>query len=822
MKNFILVLLFGFSLSLRCSNIYAQHLGKHVGLKSAKYITTDISKPSKLLDGEKPKAKWIWEKDNPNPLNYYLLIRKEIILDKIPGKISAYISAYSFADVYINGQLLDRYPVNCDPEFQVYEKVNLTKYFKQGVNIISAVVYNYGIGMHHRINARGGFFFQGKVEFKDAKPGMILSDKTWKVFHPGAWTGSGQMRTGIGEDRPNLIGFNEIFDASLMSYKWKETKFDETGWAAAYEIGTPPIAPWNNIVVVKRPPLHRTIALPVKMWKVKNTIIYDFGREVTASPGFEIEASKAGIVLEMGTGERLNSDSTVNDTKRVNYTDSYITKQGVQTWSPLTWRGFRYFSISQNDSVKIKNICAEIRGYDLSDKGSFECSDTLLNKIWEIGKNTIKLCAQDTYMDTPWREQTQYIGGDSRFLQKYAFYAFGGSSNFLTKYNILCGAQSQRWSHEGAIRSRYPTDWLLGPNTSAYLPDYELEWIIMLGENYKYFGDEDLVKRVYPNMKKLLDYIEKFVSPEHGLIKNAPGWIVLDHPRNFPIELKEEITALNCLYYEALQQASELSRYVLNDREDPKKWKRQADNLKLNIQKWLWSDEKKLFRDSFGSDKFSPQTQVYALLYDLVENPAKDKLTGYIVSKEKSSEQSFAYYVLYSVFNKEPGWALDYIRKYWGEQMKSPFFNGAWHEGWDVAAWKGDVGSTSHAWCSGPTALLPQKVLGAEPLEAGWKSFRVKPNPGNLTWAKGTIPSPKGNININWKKQPGVFSMDISIPKNSKGVVYIPSSVNSTITINGKSGLSTAKRYFIKSFTGYTELKLEGGNYSIVSIQAEK
>jgi hypothetical protein len=793
-------------LFVQCLCIYAQ------GSKEKAYI----SRPSFTLDGIKPEASWIWDNGNPNPADYHLLIRKVVTLDENPVKASVYISAYAFADVYINGTLLDRCPVNCDPEYQVYENYDIAKMLKRGENVISAVVYNYGIGMHHRINAQGGFFFQGEISIANKRAIKILSDNSWRVIKAAAWESSGRLRTGDGEYRPNLIGFNELYDASLMPEGWQKAGYDDSKWETAHEIGIPPLAPWNNIVVVKRPPLFRTEVLPVKQWKTKDAMVYDFGKEITGYPQIEINSSKKGIPLEIATGERINSDSSVFATKRVDYTDKYIAKEGIQSWSPATWRGFRYFSIQTNKDAAILKISAQTRNYDLSGEGSFECSDTLLNKIWETGRYTVKLCSQDTYMDTPWREQTQYIAGDSRFLLKYAFYAFGGSSNFLTKYNIISGAESQRWSSEGAIRSRYPTDWLLGKNTSAYLPDYELEWIIMLGEYCRYFGDEDLVKQVYPNMVKLLEYLGKFVSDGHGLMKDAPGWIVLDHPDTYPMDLKSEITALNCLYYEALNQAAFLAERVMHNKSQMQNWQNNAGQLKKNIQTWLWDPEKKLYRDSYGSDSISQPTQVYALLYGLVDEASKESVIKYITDKGRNSEQSFAYYVLYSVFDKNAQWALDYIRSNWGGQMKSPIFNGAWHEGWDVASWTSDVGSTSHAWCSGPTALLPQKVLGAEPLEPGWSSFTVKPYTGNLEWAKGIVPSPKGNINIDWKREGKKFVINITVPQNSKALVNIS---ESEIEYIEKNGIRLSEKEGVNLLQKKNEervLVMIPGSYSIV------
>ena len=143
-------------------------------------VNGTITPPSNLLDGKKATAQWIWAPGEQNPRNQYLLIRKTIkFLDK-PDSLIAYISAYAVADVYVNGKLVDRCPMNSDPEFQVYEKFDLTPLFQKGENTISAIVYNYGIGMHHRINARGGFFFQSYAHGIEPGPRLQLGKNVLK------------------------------------------------------------------------------------------------------------------------------------------------------------------------------------------------------------------------------------------------------------------------------------------------------------------------------------------------------------------------------------------------------------------------------------------------------------------------------------------------------------------------------------------------------------------------------------------------------------------------------------------------------------------
>jgi len=81
----------------------------------------------------------------------------------------AFISAFAFAELYINGQYLDRVPANPDPEYQTYKEIDLMPYLNKGANTIAALVYNVGEGLHHRMDARGGFFFQAVVTDKKVK-----------------------------------------------------------------------------------------------------------------------------------------------------------------------------------------------------------------------------------------------------------------------------------------------------------------------------------------------------------------------------------------------------------------------------------------------------------------------------------------------------------------------------------------------------------------------------------------------------------------------------------------------------------------------------
>jgi alpha-L-rhamnosidase len=801
MRNVLLTLLVSLLLTLGAGAQpadLADRWGKH----------SYISEPSATLDGVKPLANWIWDSGDENPRNYYLLVRKTFTLDKLPQQASAYISAYANADVYINGRLFERCPIDCDPESQCYDHFDILPYLHQGKNCISAIVQNFGVGLHSQMNGRGGFFFQGKLDYAGGSSADLLSDDSWKVTQAKAWNTESPFR----EPKAHLIGFIEDFDARLWPEGWLEADFNDSTWEDAKVIGVPPVAPWNHLVVTERPHLIRTIVQPVAQWQAGDHMVYDFGDEIAGYPQFTISAAEEGVQFELGTGERLDADKApLIRTASGDHSEKYTTRKGVQSWRPHTWTGFRYLSIETKPGVELQKVSAEFACYDYEMGGSFECSDPLLNKIWDVGKHTMRINSIDTYED-PWREHTQYIAADSRYMMVFGNYAFGKSSRFLSAYNLICGAESQRWRTDGAMRSRYPTDYFLQPGSSAYLADYQFEWAMMMREYFIYYGNDELIANLYPNLKQAMEYFRPFMDSETGLLSKLPGWIVLDWPDTYGIEKKSAITAINCEYYGALKAAAAVATDFAHDPQQAQIWNDQAQQLKDTINKELWSEKDRAYLDSYGGTRTGQQTQVYALTYGLADDSRKADMAKLIMSRGKASQQSFAYRVVDSMFvENQDQWALDYIRKNWGDQMKLSSFNGAWQEGWDLPC-----GSTSHAWSSGPTALLPEKVLGVEPTDYGWKTFQVKPHPGDLKWAKGTISTVSGDIAAAWQKSAGNdFKLQLKVPPATTATVYLPTADSKQVKVDGKS---LAERPEIKAQPEsgtWTVLTLGGGDYQL-------
>ena len=58
-------------------------------------------------------------------------------------------------------------------------------------------------------------------------------------------------------------------------------------------------------------------------------------------------------------------------------------------------------------------------------------------------------------------------------------------------------------------------------------------------------------------------------------------------------------------------------------------------------------------------------------------------------------------------------------------------------------------GTVSHAWGATPTRDAMTRILGVEPDEPGFGVARVEPELGDLDWAAGRVPTPRGSISVD-------------------------------------------------------------------------
>ena len=84
------------------------------------------------------------------------------------------------------------------------------------------------------------------------------------------------------------------------------------------------------------------------------------------------------------------------------------------------------------------------------------------------------------------------------------------------------------------------------------------------------------------------------------------------------------------------------------------------------------------------------------------------------------------------------------------------------------------TGDLSHGWCSSPLIQMSARVLGVTPAAPGFDTIAVRPELGNLTWAKGSVPTPHGEVAVSWSIAENKFSLDVTVPAGAEADVTLP------------------------------------------------
>jgi alpha-L-rhamnosidase len=111
--------------------------------------------------------------------------------------------------------------------------------------------------------------------------------------------------------------------------------------------------------------------------------------------------------------------------------------------------------------------------------------------------------------------------------------------------------------------------------------------------------------------------------------------------------------------------------------------------------------------------------------------------------------------------------ALEYMRIGWG-MMLDAGATSCW-EMWDRHT------SLCHGWSAAPVMVLPAYVLGVRPTGPGFERFEVRPRPGDLAWARGRVPTPRGDVVVAWDRRGARgFRCDVTVPPGTRAIFVAP------------------------------------------------
>ncbi len=502
-------------------------------------------------------------------------------------------------------------------------------------------------------------------------------------------------------------------------------------------------------------------------------ITYDFGRELVGYPFVEL-TSNSKCLIDIGYSECLDDRNRVDCTRQdIRQADRLIVGAGKNRWEFFGRRAFRYLQLTVRNlktNISIDNIGLIELQYPFIQEGSFKCSNSMINNIYNVSKYTLRVCMKESYEDCPLREKAQYIG-DLRVGALMNYYAFGDI--LLVSKGLRQFAMEQR--SDGWFKSISPG------STDHNIVDYLPVWVMAVWDYYVYTGDNDFLNDVYENIKKLLQWLGSHANHDGLLEKRPEWWIFLDWGNT---KKNGIVTGLQCVYYKSLVDAANIA-HVLGLNDDRIYFLEKAFVVKKSINKYLWSETEGAFCDcvqSFNNEKsgLSIQTNCFAVLFDIADDRKKHAIRNFISERRYQPIKTgyFKLYELDALFKL--GLYKEFLDgfKFW-EGMIILGATTFW-ETFDLTELKIPDVSLCHGWSAAPLYLLPSRILGVVPRKPGFKKFEIRPRIMGFDRIEGSIPTKYGSIVVIFQRIDGGASLVCEIPAGTQATILIPFDKNNS------------------------------------------
>jgi alpha-L-rhamnosidase len=347
----------------------------------------------------------------------------------------------------------------------------------------------------------------------------------------------------------------------------------------------------------------------------------------------------------------------------------------------------------------------------------------------------------------------------------------------------------------------------LGDDTGS--PGWQLAFPFGMKVLYDYYGDKSTASKNYDVLKKQVDFMHS-VTPDH-IVKKDIG----DHASVDPKPISLSATAF---YYHHVKILTEFAG-ILQKTDDVTTYQKLAEDIKNAFVKNFLKPGTGVF------DSGTQAAQLITLYYNLVPSTEKDAAVDHLLleiyNKHKGHLSTGIYGTkfLFEVFRKENRNDVSYSvanqRTYpgWGNMLA----HGATtlYESWK---YPDTVESQNHPMFGSISEWFYKSLLGINATSPGFATFEIKPQPaGDLTWAKGAYDAVTGRISSEWKREGLRFYLTVSIPANTKAMVYVPSTRGKQVTEGDGSAAKAPGLTFMGERDGYAIYEALSGKYSFSS-----
>ncbi|HET9386872.1 MAG TPA: family 78 glycoside hydrolase catalytic domain [Gemmatimonadales bacterium] len=769
-----------------------------------------------LLGAQDSTARWIAPPGVPGDRFTVFHARRAFDLPAVPARFVVQVSADNRYRLYVNGTQVSSGPQRSDVAHWRYETLDIAPQLRAGRNVIAALVWNWGdarpVAQHSH---RTGFLLQGASAVEAAQ---VNTGNGWRLLIDSAFAPVIITSASMGNYYAAAPG--DSIDGARYPWGWERPDYDDGSWllvAPATRTATAPLAAFDGSdggAIVGRakrramppgeygelagwqleprsiPPMEEGTQRLARVRRVSGvttdaaflrgtgdllipararvSLLLDQGHTTNAYPVIE---TSGGV----GSSIRLTyAEALVDTLGRKGHRDSIAgrTVRGVHDvilpgggtrhrFQTLYWRSFRYIQLdvtTADEPLRVHDVHGIFTAYPFAERARFDSDLPWLADMWRMNWNGARIGAFETYMDTPYWEQLQYVG-DTRIQGLISLYVAGDDR--LLRQAIEHFDLSR--IPEGLTTSRYPSA------LPQIIPPFSLVYVAMVHDFFMHRSDDAFVLARLAGVRGILDWYARHVDST-GLLGPMPHWNYVDWtspwPRGVPPGADHGHSApISLLYVYALERAAELEEAV-GMRGAGAAYRARAAAVRDAVRKRAWDDARGLFRDAINTAAFSQQTNVLAILTAAAPRDQQRALMQRVLTDTTLTRASyyFGFYLLEAL--RDAGLGHRYIEQLapWRTMLALGLTSAPENPE--------PTRSDTHAWAAHPNYGLLATVLGVRPASPGFRTVSITPALGELQRAEGRIPHPSGTIEVRLTRRgAGGLHAEVTLPAGLSGVL---------------------------------------------------
>lgn len=756
----------------------------------------------------------------------YTLARTEVDVPK--GELvraRSYVAASHTAELYLDGERADRMTNYNHPGEGYYQAADITGLVTPGKRLAVGALLHWFSSGQGRVGAEPGLLVRLVLEYADGRTVTVVSDGSWKVRRgPYVLVGT---RNGEGLYVEHLDGR----DVEAIG-DWKRVGYDDRGWSPAVVLGEHPTAPFTHLEGAQTRLVEQVVHPERILTADDGTPVADFGTVIPARPGVHFDDGVDGRVVPIRASYALAGNGRVSTsgtaTQGTNMSFPYTQHDGAQDYRAFGHLGFRYLEVpGAGEEIDVDDVWATVvhTAYPEDGAATFESSDETLDDVWDLMVRSLTYSVQETFVDTPTREQGQFLHDtvnistglmatrDDRVATRQAIREFMLSQ--------------QRWWREGNDAGRYNAVYPNGDGKRD-IPDFTEAVPDWIWRYYVETGDEELLRDVHDSLAATAGYIRRHIpdsGPTAGLVTDLSGGSgaylhgIVDWPEHgrFGYDMDTAVrTTVNALGVDVLRKVALVAEEIGRPAAEVQGYRDDADALAARMNQTLRRADGTyvdgLKADGSQSAHAGQHATSYAVALGIAPEEDLPALGEHLSGLGMKQGPMTVHWLVKALTRSGQDEALlrlltnedDYGWAGWlaGGGTFTP-------EAWELS---GSANSASHGWGARSAVHVLDSVLGIDISEPGATEVRISAPPTGLTSASGSRMTERGRVATAWTRDDDGLSLEATVPVNVTAVVELPA--DSEVRLTGPKG-ATAEH--LGTSDGVVRYRIGSGDWTVTA-----